>query len=64
MAKVKEVVAPLSLVVSAFARVVDVRATLTPQLRTDEGETELILIDLGGVGIAWEAQRWRKSTNG
>jgi phosphoribosylformylglycinamidine synthase len=48
VAKIKEVVAPLSLVVSAFARVVDVRGTLTPQLRTDEGETELILIDLGG----------------
>jgi phosphoribosylformylglycinamidine synthase len=45
--EVKEVVAPLSLVVSAFARVVDARSTLTPQLRTDEGETELILIDLG-----------------
>jgi phosphoribosylformylglycinamidine synthase len=47
VAKIKEVVAPLSLVVSAFARVVDVRGTVTPQLRTDEGETELILIDLG-----------------
>jgi phosphoribosylformylglycinamidine synthase len=47
IAEVKEVVAPLSLVVSAFARVVDARDTLTPQLRTDEGETELILIDLG-----------------
>ena len=47
MTEAKEVIAPLSLVVSAFARVVDVRGTLTPQLRTDEGETELILIDLG-----------------
>ena len=43
----KEVIAPLSLIVSAFARVTDVRRTLTPQLRTDCGETELILIDLG-----------------
>ncbi len=43
----KEVVAPLSLIVSAFARVKDVRKTLTPQLRNDLGETELILIDLG-----------------
>lgn len=43
----KEVVAPLSLIVSAFARVQDVRKTLTPQLRDDLGETELILIDLG-----------------
>ena len=43
----KEVTAPLSLIISAFARVMDVRKTLTPQLRTDCGETELILIDLG-----------------
>ncbi|HUJ86218.1 MAG TPA: phosphoribosylformylglycinamidine synthase [Burkholderiales bacterium] len=43
----KEVVAPLSLVVSAFAQVSDARATLTPRLRTDLGETELVLIDLG-----------------
>jgi phosphoribosylformylglycinamidine synthase len=39
--------APLSLIVSAFAPVLDVRATLTPQLRTDQGDTDLILIDLG-----------------
>ncbi|MGH8703975.1 MAG: phosphoribosylformylglycinamidine synthase, partial [Burkholderiales bacterium] len=43
----KEVVAPLSLIVSAFAPVEDARATLTPRLRTDLGETELLLIDLG-----------------
>lgn len=43
----REVIAPLSLIVSSFARVSDVRRTLTPQLRTDCGETELILIDLG-----------------
>ncbi|MGA8006060.1 MAG: phosphoribosylformylglycinamidine synthase, partial [Burkholderiales bacterium] len=43
----KEVVAPLSLVVSAFAPVEDARGTLTPRLRTDLGETELVLIDLG-----------------
>jgi phosphoribosylformylglycinamidine synthase len=43
----KEVTSPLSLVISAFARVTDVRKTLTPQLQTDCGETELILIDLG-----------------
>ncbi|MGH8710600.1 MAG: phosphoribosylformylglycinamidine synthase [Burkholderiales bacterium] len=46
-AKRKEVTAPLSLIVSAFAPVPDVTKTLTPQLRTDCGETELILIDLG-----------------
>jgi phosphoribosylformylglycinamidine synthase len=43
----KEVVAPLSLVVSAFAPVEDARRTLTPRLRVDLGETELVLIDLG-----------------
>ena len=43
----KEVTAPISLVISAFSRVTDVRKTLTPQLRTDVADTELILIDLG-----------------
>jgi phosphoribosylformylglycinamidine synthase len=41
------VVAPLSLVVSAFAPVLDVRRTLTPELRGDAGDTELLLVDLG-----------------
>ncbi|MCU7917493.1 MAG: phosphoribosylformylglycinamidine synthase [Candidatus Thiodiazotropha sp. (ex Epidulcina cf. delphinae)] len=39
--------APLSLIISAFAPVTDVRTTLTPLLRTDKGDTDLILIDLG-----------------
>ncbi len=43
----KAVTAPLSLIISAFAPVSDVRKTLTPQLRTDHGDTELLLIDLG-----------------
>ncbi len=43
----RAVTAPLSLIVSAFAPVTDVRKTLTPQLRTDRGETDLLLIDLG-----------------
>lgn len=43
----REVVAPLSLIVSAFAPVADVRKTLTPLLRSDLGETDLLLIDLG-----------------
>jgi len=43
----REVVAPLSLIVSAFAPVEDARGTLTPRLRTDCGDTELILVDLG-----------------
>lgn len=41
------VTAPLSLVITAFGRVEDVRKTVTPQLRTDKGDTSLILIDLG-----------------
>ncbi|WP_151634684.1 phosphoribosylformylglycinamidine synthase [Noviherbaspirillum aerium] len=43
----KEVTSPVSLIVSAFAPVQDVRLSLTPQLRTDLGDTVLILIDLG-----------------
>jgi len=43
----RAVTAPLSLIVSAFAPVTDVRKTLTPQLRTDRGPTDLVLIDLG-----------------
>ena len=43
----REMTAPLSLIVSAFAPVSDVRRTLTPQLRRDRGDTDLILIDLG-----------------
>lgn len=43
----KSVTAPLSLVISAFGAVPDVRKTLTPQLRQDGGDTDLILIDLG-----------------
>ncbi len=46
-AQKKEVVAPLSLIASAFAPVADVRRTLTPQLRTDCGPTALVLVDLG-----------------
>nr|WP_314545806.1 phosphoribosylformylglycinamidine synthase [uncultured Massilia sp.] len=43
----KAVVSPVSLIVSGFAPVTDVRRTLTPQLRTDLGDTALILVDLG-----------------
>ena len=42
----KAVTAPLSLVISAFAPVTDVRKTVTPQLRSDQGDTDLLLIDL------------------
>ena len=44
----KSVVAPVSLIISAFAPVGDVRKTWTPQLRTDLGATTLLLVDLGG----------------
>ncbi|WP_025869407.1 phosphoribosylformylglycinamidine synthase [Methylobacillus glycogenes] len=43
----KSVTAPISLVVTAFAPTPDARKTLTPQLRTDLGDTQLLLIDLG-----------------
>lgn len=42
----RTVTSPLSLIVTGFAPVNDVRRTLTPQLKTDQGETDLILIDL------------------
>jgi phosphoribosylformylglycinamidine synthase len=45
--KEEQVTSPLSLVVTAFAPVRNARKTLTPQLRTDLGDTELWLIDLG-----------------
>ena len=45
--KKKQVTAPLSLIISAFATCSDVRKTLTPQLRTDCGDTDLLLVDLG-----------------
>ena len=45
----KEVVSPVSLIISAFAPVEDVRRHLTPQLRriADAGDSVLIAIDLG-----------------
>ena len=43
----QEMFSPLSLIVSAFSPVTDIRKTLTPQLRNDLGDTDLILIDLG-----------------
>ncbi|MEE2728394.1 MAG: phosphoribosylformylglycinamidine synthase [Candidatus Latescibacterota bacterium] len=44
--KDQKIVAPLSLVVSAFAPVEDARRHATPQLRPD-GESALLLLDLG-----------------
>jgi phosphoribosylformylglycinamidine synthase len=44
----KSVTSPLSMIATAFAPVQDIRKTLTPQLKIEEGvETELVLIDLG-----------------
>lgn len=44
----KSVTAPVSLIVSAFAPVMDVLKTTTPQLSNLNGDTCLIFIDLGG----------------
>ncbi|MBV7459756.1 MULTISPECIES: phosphoribosylformylglycinamidine synthase [unclassified Acidovorax] len=43
----KKVTSPVSLIVSAFASLSDVRGTLTPQLDATEADTTLVLIDLG-----------------
>ena len=43
----KMVTSPVSLIVTAFATLADVRGTLTPQLDATEPDTTLILIDLG-----------------
>ena len=43
----KSVMSPVSLIVSSFAPVTDVRRCLTPQIRMDAGDTALILVDLG-----------------
>jgi phosphoribosylformylglycinamidine synthase len=47
----KQVTAPVSLIVTAFASIADVRGTLTPQLVTTENgqalDSTLILVDLG-----------------
>ncbi len=51
----KAVTAPISLIVSAFAPVNDVRATLTPLLRFDRGDTSLLLLDVAG---------WRRRLGG
>ncbi|NMM09926.1 MAG: phosphoribosylformylglycinamidine synthase [Polaromonas sp.] len=43
----KKVLSPVSLIVTAFATLADVRGTLTPALNAQEADTTLILIDLG-----------------
>jgi len=42
----KSVTSPMSLIITAFGVVEDIRKTVTPQLRTDLGETRLVAIDL------------------
>jgi phosphoribosylformylglycinamidine synthase len=43
----KKVTSPVSLIVTAFATLADVRGTLTPQLDRDTEDTTLVLVDLG-----------------
>ncbi len=43
----KSVTSPVSLIISAFAPVYDIRKCVTPQIKLDAGDTSLILIDLG-----------------
>ncbi|CAM4000815.1 phosphoribosylformylglycinamidine synthase [Shewanella aquimarina] len=42
----KTVTSPMSLVITAFGAVQDIRKTVTPELRSDKGDTELLLVDL------------------
>ncbi|TKB47114.1 phosphoribosylformylglycinamidine synthase [Thalassotalea mangrovi] len=44
----KAVTAPLSLIITAFGRVEDIRKTVTPQLRNDKGDSRIVAIDLSG----------------
>jgi len=55
-------IAPVSLIVSAFAPVADARAHVTPQLQSGQGETSLVLLEggqqrLGGSSLAQVFQR-------
>ncbi|HRK38052.1 MAG TPA: phosphoribosylformylglycinamidine synthase [Burkholderiaceae bacterium] len=43
----KKVTSPVSLIVTAFASLADVRGTFTPQLNATEDDTTLVLVDLG-----------------
>ncbi|NQZ24845.1 MAG: phosphoribosylformylglycinamidine synthase [Colwellia sp.] len=42
----KSVTSPMSLIITAFGVVEDIRKTVTPELRSDKGETRLVAIDL------------------
>ena len=43
----KQVTSPVSLIITAFASLTDVRGSLTPQLNAQMADTSLILVDLG-----------------
>ncbi len=47
--------APVSLIVSAFAPVADVRRSITPELRLDAGPSELVLLALPGQRLGGSA---------
>ena len=42
----KSVTSPMSLIITAFGVVEDIRKTVTPELRIDQGETRIVAIDL------------------
>lgn len=54
----REMTSPLSLVITAFARVEDVRHTITPQLSTEDNA--LLLIDWVKATMRWVPPRWRR----
>jgi phosphoribosylformylglycinamidine synthase len=61
----KEVVAPLSLIVTAFASIADARATLTPRLRTDAGRNRAAAARPGrGQETGWAARSSRRFIQG
>lgn len=45
--EVKKVTSPVSLIITGFAAIDDVRGTLTPQLNAEVDDSSLVLIDLG-----------------
>jgi phosphoribosylformylglycinamidine synthase len=65
----RSVVSPLSLVITAFAPILDARRALTPELDTTAPDTELVLVDLsfgqhrlGGSALAQVYERFGNDT--
>ena len=60
----KSNISPLSVIISAFAPVSNIRSTLTPQLQVGSGDTSLLLLDLGRgknrLGASALAQTYRR----